>query len=210
MSNEVVGVQPMPGPVALGFALRYNYLKGALHAGDSDTKHIHDTDATKTTLKGDFDMSTKVTTNKDAAKYKDTVYPAHGIKGIETKAKLTIKSVYTAEVKDTDGKVTKDAVLGTADLLLIDGQGYPVAQEVKFAHADGKAITFPFGYSFTIDNAVAESATASVVGVSSWSHTGLQTGKLDKDGKVVASGTALFEDMASAEMGYQNFDTAEW
>jgi len=44
MSNEVVGVQPMPGPVALGFALRYKYLKGALHAGDSDTKHIHDTE----------------------------------------------------------------------------------------------------------------------------------------------------------------------
>lgn len=42
MSNEVVGVQPMPGPVALGFALRYKYLKGALHQGDSDTKHIHD------------------------------------------------------------------------------------------------------------------------------------------------------------------------
>ena len=59
MSNEVVGVQPMPGPVALGFALRYKYLKGALHHGDSDTKHIHDN-----------------TTSIDGAR---------GIKGVETK-----------------------------------------------------------------------------------------------------------------------------
>ena len=63
MSNEVVGVQPMPGPVALGFALRYKYLKGALHHGDSDTKHVHDD-----------------TTSIDGAR---------GIKGIETKASIT-------------------------------------------------------------------------------------------------------------------------
>lgn len=41
MSNEVVGVQPMPGPVALGFALRFKYLKGALHQGDNGTRHFH-------------------------------------------------------------------------------------------------------------------------------------------------------------------------
>lgn len=215
MSNEVVGVQPMPGPVALGFALRYKYLKGALHAGDSDTKHIHDVKSVaelgQTQLKGNYDMSTK-NTNPDHPGYavglKDTVYPERGIKGIETKAKLTVKTVYTAEVKDDEGKVTTPEALGTAELLLIDGQGYPVAQTVKFAHDGTNAITFPFGYSFTVENTKDKTATASVVGVSSWSHTGLQTGKIDPEtGKVVASGTALFEDMASAEMGYQKLDT---
>ena len=42
MSNETVGVQPMPGPVALAFAIRYRYLKGANALGDSSTEHIHD------------------------------------------------------------------------------------------------------------------------------------------------------------------------
>ena len=43
MSNETVGVQPMPGPVALAFAIRYRYLKGANALGDSSTEHVHDT-----------------------------------------------------------------------------------------------------------------------------------------------------------------------
>lgn len=203
MSNEVVGVQPMPGPVALGFALRYKYLKGALHAGDSDTKHIHDADATKTTLRpdGGYDMTTE-NTNPNfpgyAKGYKDTVYPAHGIKGIETKAKLTIKTAYVAEVTGDDGVVTTPETLGTASLLLIDGQGYPTAQDVKFAWADGKAITFPFGYSFTIANTINTTATASVVGVSSWSHTEQLVDGKDRN---------LFETMESAEMGYQKLDT---
>ena len=70
MSNEVVGVQPMPGPVALGFALRYKYLKGALHHGDSDTKHIHHKDVATTTQ--------HITDVQN-----ETEYPARGIKGIE-------------------------------------------------------------------------------------------------------------------------------
>ena len=45
MSNETVGVQPMPGPVALAFAIRYRYLKGANALGDSSTEHIHDSAA---------------------------------------------------------------------------------------------------------------------------------------------------------------------
>jgi hypothetical protein len=68
MSNEVVGVQPMPGPVALGFALRYKYLKGALHAGDSDTRHVHEGKDSQT------------------GEVHDPKMDARGIKGIETKA----------------------------------------------------------------------------------------------------------------------------
>ena len=208
MSNEVVGVQPMPGPVALGFALRYKYLKGALHAGDSDTKHIHDVKTVaelgQTQLKGDFDMTTK-NTNPNQPGYavglQDTVYPERGIKGIETKAKLTIKTAYVAEVKDEKGVVTTPEALGTASLLLIDGQGYPTAQDVKFAWADGKAITFPFGYSFTIDNTAAKEAYSSVVGISSWNHT-----ETLMDGRKENS-KPLFETMESAEMGFQKLDT---
>ncbi|MBQ5769297.1 MAG: hypothetical protein IIV94_10530 [Clostridiales bacterium] len=44
MSNETVGVQPMPGPVALAFAIRYRYLKGANALGDSSTEHVHGTE----------------------------------------------------------------------------------------------------------------------------------------------------------------------
>lgn len=42
MSNETVGVQPMPGPVAMAYAIRYKYLSGALKEGDSSTDHRHD------------------------------------------------------------------------------------------------------------------------------------------------------------------------
>ena len=45
MSNETVGVQPMMGPVALAYAIRYRYLKGANAYGDSSTEHIHATGA---------------------------------------------------------------------------------------------------------------------------------------------------------------------
>lgn len=67
MSNDTVGVQPMPGPVALAFAIRYRYLQGANALGDSSTQHVHD----------------KQGANADGS------YDARGIRGVETKAKLT-------------------------------------------------------------------------------------------------------------------------
>ena len=63
MSNETVGVQPMPGPVALAFAIRYRYLKGANAQGDSSTEHVHDFSS-------------------------NTVGAPRGQRGVETKAKL--------------------------------------------------------------------------------------------------------------------------
>jgi len=193
MSNEVVGVQPMPGPVALGFALRYKYLKGALHAGDSDTKHVHAADATKTTLHpdGGYDMTTK-NTNPNfpgyAKGYQDTVYPAHGIKGIETKATLKVDD---APVWNDDA--TKRTA-GKGTLSLIDGQGYPTAQTVELiAVSANDCVTVPFGYKFPIAG-----GTASVVGVSSWNHSEQLVDGKDRN---------LFETMESAEMGYQKLDT---
>jgi hypothetical protein len=178
MSNEVVGVQPMPGPVALGFALRYKYLKGALHAGDSDTRHIHDAQG-------------KDTQTGEAV----SEMTARGIKGIETKATITIT--------DADKKL--------ATIALVDGQGYPVIEDVEYIvlQSDAKTVVDQkFGYTFTFAEEIAKGSktSAMVVGVSSWNRTDLETGKI-VDGKNVKSGTQLFGDMASAEMGYQKLDT---
>ena len=85
MSNETVGVQPMPGPVALAFAIRYRYLKGANALGDSNTEHVHDR------------YASTPRSNRDSHGYgmnDDGEYTASGIRGVETKAKL-----------DTDGKL---------------------------------------------------------------------------------------------------------
>ena len=75
MSNETVGVQPMPGPVALAFAIRYRYLKGANALGDSSTEHVH---RTGHTVERDTVYDGSATTE----------YTASGIRGVETKAIL--------------------------------------------------------------------------------------------------------------------------
>ena len=69
MANETVGVQPMMGPVALAYAIRYRYLKGANAYGDSTTEHVH-TSATSL---------------------------PQGRRGIECKATLTIDSTDTTK-----------------------------------------------------------------------------------------------------------------
>lgn len=74
MSNETVGVQPMPGPVALAFAIRYRYLRGANALGDSSTEHVHGADKAQ-----------RDTVYNGMA---DTAYDAAGIRGVETKARL--------------------------------------------------------------------------------------------------------------------------
>lgn len=207
MSNEVVGVQPMPGPVALGFALRYKYLKGALHAGDSDTKHIHDTDATKTTLRpeGGYDMTTD-NTNPNfpgyAKGYQDTIYPARGIKGIETKATLTIELPAPSVQEGEDGAMGVVYTPGLevpATISLIDGQGYPQVQKTtaKFM-ADGSLVDMTWGHKFGPFVEGQAVYTANIVGVSSWNHTEQLVDGKDRN---------LFETMESAEMGYQKLDT---
>lgn len=64
MANEVVGVQPMPGPVAMGFALRFTYEKGPNIPGDDSVRHIHTTPGAGRDPRG---------------------YESSGIKGIQTK-----------------------------------------------------------------------------------------------------------------------------
>ena len=184
MSNEVVGVQPMPGPVALGFALRYKYLKGALHAGDSDTRHIHegkDSQMGESYKPGQTELMN-----------------ARGIKGIETKATLTVTTTPAMAKPAVGDTPAEAAVEGEGTLSLIDGQGYPVAQTVKLVAVSAtECVTVPFGYKFPIGG-----GTALVVGVSSWNAPARSTGA-DADGKK----HTLFENMESAEMGYQKIDT---
>lgn len=74
MSNETVGVQPMPGPVALAFAIRYRYLKGANALGDSSTEHVHGNEKALRDTVYDGDA--------------ETAYTAAGIRGVETKAAI--------------------------------------------------------------------------------------------------------------------------
>ena len=193
MSNEVVGVQPMPGPVALGFALRYKYLKGALHAGDSDTRHIHD--------------------GKDS-QVDDPTSPmtARGIKGIETKASLTFPVAVT-ETKDEDDNVTAvtgavpaaGTIIKEVALVLIDGQGYPRVQKTDIkVLANGNVLDLNWGYTFPmpsmptqavtgteVPTSLTVSTTAHVVGVSSLNDPA----------------TAGRFEGAAAEMGYQKLDT---
>lgn len=63
IANEIVGVQPMPGPVALGYAIRFVYDKGPNFPADSTTHHIH----------GHSGVA------------ENGGYDSHGIRGIETK-----------------------------------------------------------------------------------------------------------------------------
>lgn len=164
MSNETVGVQPMPGPVAMAFAIRYKYLKGPHAAGDSAVNHIHD----------------NIGTNEHPDIRGERA--AHGIKGVETKASFTVEETAktSADWKDAGDEMMaataaalstadKQVLVGKGSLILIDGQGYPRAQKVIYTLDGTKAVVLPFGYTFTVDDEEAAKTTpvtAHVVGIS--------------------------------------------
>lgn len=194
MSNEVVGVQPMPGPVALGFALRYKYLKGALHAGDSDTRHIHegkDSQMGESYKPGETELMN-----------------ARGIKGIETKYRLdeTAKKLY---VIDGQGYPTAQPLAfaqPTADgkfVAAINPIVESICGTVKTT-ADGAVLTNVKADSAQAAIEIGENAAIAwftgmgvakeghMVGVSSWND---------------AAHAELFTTMKNSEMGYQKLDT---
>lgn len=185
MSNETVGVQPMPGPVAMAFAIRYKYLKGPHALGDSAVNHVHD--ANHSTTAGD-------------------VVKPHGIKGVETKATFTIVAAtksaeeWTAEGDEVMAATatTLDAKVGKGTLVLIDGQGYPKAQKVIYTHKDGVAMVLPFGYSFTIADAADETTSAHVVGISVGNDKAIVPGHVDELNARKYTG--------NDEMGYHRLD----
>ena len=135
MSNETVGVQPMPGPVALGFALRYRYLKGSNIPADSATKHVHDSNGTNETLK------------------------SRGMKGVYTQAVLTVTELPTSK-EVADGKGTIALIKDSKEY---GGQDFPVLNKVKLILTDDtagaeKALVLPYGYEFNIAGAKADGA----------------------------------------------------
>ena len=130
MSNETVGVQPMPGPVALAFAIRYRYLKGANALGDSNTEHVH----ARKNASGAFEDNTPIH-NRDSHGYpmnSDGEYTASGIRGVETKAILK----FTAAA---------EGVAAKAELITVVGNGFPKAIDAIVAdpYNDGKFIVHP-------------------------------------------------------------------
>ena len=191
MSNEVVGVQPMPGPVALGFALRYKYLKGALHAGDSDTRHIHEKDTTP-----------------DGPQH--PAYDARGIKGIETKYRLdeAAKKLYVIDGQGypvaqplafaqptADGKfvaVANPLVESICGSVATSASGKPLSTQVK--ETAQEAIAYGEEAVIARFNGTMASTPKEghMVGVSSWND---------------AAHADLFTTMKNSEMGYQKLDT---
>ena len=135
MSNETVGVQPMPGPVALAFAIRYRYLKGANALGDSSTEHVHNTISSPT------DAEKRAMTARDGAGFElnaDGKYDAAGIRGVETKARLT-----------TDGK-----------LITVVGNGFPKSFDVISDVIDGKQYVHPLLLQLTASQKITVPAKA--------------------------------------------------
>ena len=180
MSNEVVGVQPMPGPVALGFALRYKYLKGALHAGDSDTRHVHEGKDTQTGEEHTPPMN------------------ARGIKGIETKASITeagdlltlINGQGYPEAQPTVSVIPAgEKFVATASALVQSILG-KIAQSVADTAEEAK--TTVLTAIKAAPKFAALQAGMNIVGVSSWND---------------AAHADLFTTMENSEMGYQKIDT---
>lgn len=136
MSNETVGVQPMPGPVALGFALRYRYLKGANVPADSATKHVHDED-------------TKL---------------SKGIKGVYTKAVLTVTTKPTSHTT-ADGEGTIVLIEGDKEYMGMDFPVFNKVKLILTAEGSNKCIALPYGYEFDVKEP-GESDSKVVVGIS--------------------------------------------
>ena len=109
MSNETVGVQPMMGPVALAYAIRYRYLKGANAYGDSTTEHVHD---------------------------EATALP-HARRGVESKASVTVKKAAAegetglATVSIIDGSGYPKSVEATLVLDTLDKKAITVPFGIK-------------------------------------------------------------------------------
>lgn len=167
MSNETVGVQPMPGPVALGFALRYRYLKGSNIPADSATKHVHGANGEPKGKKGVYTTGTLTIVSEalDKAGWLALIVEP-GTEGREaTDPALVAVYKSLAATAETLGKA-----IGRASLTVVNGQDYPVAQKVVY-FVDSVDATVahvvPFGYKFKFTTlAKGESATAHLVGIS--------------------------------------------
>lgn len=141
MSNETVGVQPMPGPVALAFAIRYRYLKGANALGDSSTEHVHKRYENELTGDAALPANRYVRDGHGWELNKDNEYSASGIRGVETKAMLKVDTTSTT---DTSAKLITvvgngfpqsfDAVSEAVKVTIDTSTDKHVEKEVRFLH----------------------------------------------------------------------------
>lgn len=196
MSNETVGVQPMPGPVALAFAIRYRYLKGANALGDSSTEHTHGRyEVAGSTLK-----SREVRDGAGWGLNKDNEYSASGIRGVETKA--IIKGV---------------------ELTTVVGNGFPQSFPVLAKNVDGEIVIHPLlvqiaGLPYTTPADVTADALVAAYTkdeVLKPEFKALQLGTnivgISNDKEAISS--IKFDevtgkwDLGNSEMGYQRLDT---
>lgn len=230
MSNETVGVQPMPGPVALAFAIRYRYLKGANALGDSSTEHVH---RTGNTVSRDTVYDGSATTE----------YTASGIRGVETKAQLSvsgedvklitvvgngfpksfdvISDVITVDVKVPSTTVTGDIEIQSKSVqvvhpLLVQLAGVPSKTTLTSAGAfvhNGQLMVEVKKTALT-DKAIVEALYGSTTTSGSVAK-GLVDGKtivgISKDGEAISDikfneVTGKWE-LGNSEMGYQRLDT---
>ena len=203
MSNETVGVQPMPGPVALAFAIRYRYLKGANALGDSSTEHVH-----TTTKSHHRDGAGYGLNDEDGA---ENGYNAAGIRGVETKAILK------------DGKIT--TVVGNGfpksfpAVAEFEGKYYvhPILMQLC-ALKSGQTYDAKAGLTVTgtgTDGAVQDSdVTAALKAVFDTSalEGGMKIVGISDPTKAHISDISFNEatgkwDLGNSEMGYQRLDT---
>ena len=191
MSNETVGVQPMPGPVALAFAIRYRYLKGANALGDSNTEHVHT--GTKSHHRDGHGYGLN---DADGAA---NGYDAAGIRGVETKAILKDDLITTVmgngfpksfpAVAEFDGVTYVHPILMQL-CPLKEGKTY----DAKKGLAKGEAYTDVFD---TTDLAKG----TKIVGISDPAKGDVQISDItfnEVTGKW---------DLGNSEMGYQRIDT---
>ena len=216
MSNETVGVQPMPGPVALAFAIRYRYLKGANALGDSNTEHVHDRNT--------------ATHNRDSHGYPmnpDGEYTASGIRGVETKAKLDLTTGKLTTVVGNGFPEATDAV-SDAFTVNITTNGVVSEKTVKYVHPiltqilGIKTAALPTGVHFHQGQLVVEAAaadSAQTVLAKVWTGIanedvvtkGVTIVGISKDAKAISEIKFNEEtgkwDLGNSEMGYQRLDT---
>ena len=178
MSNETVGVQPMPGPVALAFAIRYRYLRGANALGDSSTEHVH----------------------SQQSMAQSETYTAKGMRGVETRARLSginLTTVMGQEfpqtvevVKEVDGKVyvhpLLEQIVGVAPATVTSA----TAEALNAAYAGVEAFT-------------KLKSGLQIVGISTHGNGNL---KPHISEATFNEATGKWE-LGNSEMGYQRLDT---
>jgi hypothetical protein len=215
MSNETVGVQPMPGPVALAFAIRYRYLRGANALGDSSTEHVHRTGTDKQIAQRD-------TVYNGMA---NTEYDAQGIRGVETKAKLdgiklttVVGNGFPESFDVLSDVITLKEAEGETDTAVTGVYVHPLLAQIcellPAATLTTNGVTVKYGQIiveggtkaeatlakvFTSDSLTLVKGGTKIVGISDKSQAAIDDIKFNEV-------TGKWE-LGNSEMGYQRLDT---